>query len=73
MCKWEDDSRDWFTECSWADDDPPMSVYNHGTTGKGVTIYEATNFGDPIGACVTKGKKVDLAGTYFIGSHSWNC
>jgi peptidase inhibitor family I36 len=73
MCKWQDNSRDWFSECSWADDFYPKYVYNHGTSGTGVTIYEATNYGDPIGSCVTKGKKVTLAGTYFIGSHQWNC
>jgi hypothetical protein len=73
MCKWQDSNRDWFSSCSWADDFNPTHVYNHGTTGAGVTIYEATNYGDPIGSCVTIGKKVTLAGNYFIGSHRWDC
>ncbi|MEU0808781.1 peptidase inhibitor family I36 protein [Streptomyces sp. NPDC005970] len=73
MCKWQDDSRSWYDECSWADEYYPAYVYNHGTSGRGVTIYRNPNFVSPIGACVTKGKQVTLRGNYFIGSHAWNC
>lgn len=72
-CQWQDDSEAWAVECSWADKYYPKYVYNHGTSGRGVTIYRYINFRSPIGACVTKGKKVTLAGNYFIESHRWDC
>ena len=73
MCKWQDNSRDWYAECSWAGVHYPKYAYNHGTSGIGVTIYRYTGYGSAIGGCIEKGEKVTLAGTYNIGSHKWNC
>ncbi|WP_262700495.1 MULTISPECIES: peptidase inhibitor family I36 protein [Streptomyces] len=73
ICKWQDDSYNWYEECSWADSAHPKSVYNHGTSGLGVRLYRYPAMQSEIGDCVTKGKKVNLAGNYFIGSHEWNC
>jgi hypothetical protein len=73
MCKWQGNSPNWYAECSWADTNHPKYVYNHGTSGAGVTIYRYTNYGSPIGSCIKKGQQATLAGNYFIGSHRWNC
>ncbi|MFE9610946.1 peptidase inhibitor family I36 protein [Streptomyces sp. NPDC006012] len=72
MCKWQDDAINW-DDCSWADNQYPKSVYNHGTSGKGVTIYYYTGWFSPIGGCVERGETVNLAGNYYIGSHRWDC
>ncbi|SDP19229.1 peptidase inhibitor family I36 protein [Actinacidiphila guanduensis] len=73
-CQWVDDAETW-EACSWAGDgvDHPHSVYNHGVTGLGVTIFRDIDWHSPIGACVTQGKQVNLAGTYDINSHAWDC
>lgn len=72
-CQWEGNSESWYFDCSWAGNKYPHSVYNHGTSGRGVTIYAWVSWEQPIGGCVTKGEKVNLAGNYYIGSHAWNC
>ncbi|HET6501709.1 MAG TPA: hypothetical protein VFG87_13195 [Amycolatopsis sp.] len=73
MCKWQDDSSDWYTECSWAGIYYPKYVFNNGTSGLGVTIYRYTGYSSAIGSCIKKGAQVTLAGNYDIGSHQWNC
>ncbi|GAA5043541.1 hypothetical protein GCM10023336_05210 [Streptomyces similanensis] len=72
-CQWQGDSSNWYNECSWASSTYPKSLFNNGTSGRGVTIYRYTGKVSPIGGCVDKGEHARLAGNYYIGSHSWNC
>jgi len=72
-CQWEDDSSNWYADCSWADTNYPGSVFNNGRTGRSVTIYRYTGYVSKIGGCVERLEYVNLANNYFIGSHQWVC
>lgn len=73
MCKWKDNSSDWYAQCSWARSRYPKYVYNHGKSGLGVRIYRHKNYEGLVEGCIAKGEKVTLAGDHHLRSHKWSC
>lgn len=74
MCHWSGDDPDWYSgsiRCSWASSRNVRSVYNNGTSGRGVNTYRAD--GSRVGCTASGGAGNYTGAGHRIKSHSWNC
>jgi hypothetical protein len=74
-CQWSDDDPNWNSGsivCSWADEKPVASVYNHGQDDDftGVAFYSQSDYRTREG-CTRQGQAGNLSGDYKVASHRW--
>jgi len=77
-CEWSGNDSDWWNGaivCSWADEKPPLSVYNHGQSESFTGVVYFKPDGSRAG-CTRRGQHGNLSGDYKVRSHLWttgNC